>query len=64
MLTRDLVSLDLVSIVGTDIPGVNLEVQDLMRVLGLCHQSVIIQWLKLEEVVFPKFWRLEVQRGH
>lgn len=42
MLARDLVSLDLASTAGTEVPGVNLEVQDVMRVLDLaeCHGSV------------------------
>lgn len=34
VLTMGLVSLDLASITGSKAPGVNLEVQDVMRVLG------------------------------
>lgn len=42
MLARDLVSLDLASTAGTEVPGVNLEVQDVMRVLDLakCRGSM------------------------
>lgn len=34
VLTMDLVFLDLASITGTEVPGLNLEVQDAIRILG------------------------------
>lgn len=59
-LTMNLVSPNLASIIGTEVPGMNLEVQVVMGVLGLCHQSIVLQWLKPKEVVSQKFWRLDI----